>query len=271
MRDLAPREAQHAGDPGEREGPGLAVHRLEIAASRLLGVRRQPQLENQLVGQKHGLRAPLRQRSCEEIGELDRALAAAPMHPQRGVEREQRRGQVRGMHRVAGSTAQDGVIAILAIARGTVGTALQPAVDARVAVVPAARPLQQIAADRGEVANLGTRRQRRRLRERAVARGDYWMLLDFRERGERADLEALRPRFDAARQQHLHVHQPLGGGDVGFHQREQVRPARQSPRARAERADRLLDGARRRVFERPHRMSFSRVMGSSRMRTPVAL
>src|SRR5438874_7474271 len=102
------------------------------------------------------------------------------------------------MHGVARPAAEQRVIAVLAVACGALGAALQPAVDACVAVVPAARPLQQVASDGGEVADLRAGRRGRRLRERAVALADHRVLLDLRKGGERADLESPGARLDAA-------------------------------------------------------------------------
>src|SRR5689334_5479472 len=119
------------------------------------------------------------------------------------------------MYRVTGSAAEDRMIAVLALARRALGSAFEPARDARITVVPAARALQQVAADRSEVPNLRARRHGGRLRERAVAGVDHLVRLDLRERRERADLEPFGPRFDAARQERLHVQQPLRRGDLG--------------------------------------------------------
>src|SRR3712207_6933203 len=55
---------------------------------------------------------------------------------------------------VAGAAAEEGVVGVLAVAGLALVAALQPAVEARVAVVPAARALEQIAAQRRHVPQL---------------------------------------------------------------------------------------------------------------------
>jgi len=137
-----------------------------------------------------------------------------------GVERQERGHDVRRVHRIAGPAAEDGVVAVLALARRAVLAAFEPAVDAGIAEVPAARPLQEIAAERREIADLQRGGERGGLGERGVPFAHQRMLLDFGECRERADLEPLRLRFDAARQQRLHVDEPLGRRQVGLEERQ---------------------------------------------------
>jgi hypothetical protein len=51
------------------------------------------------------------------------------------------------------------------------------------------------------------------------------VVFDLRQRGQRADLETLRPGFYPPRQQRLDVDQALRGGEVRLDQRQQVRAA----------------------------------------------
>jgi hypothetical protein len=73
------------------------------------------------------------------------------------------------MHCVAWPRPEDRVMPIFAVARRTAIAALEPARNIGVAKIPAARPLQQVAANGGDVANLRACRDRGRLRERAQA------------------------------------------------------------------------------------------------------
>ena len=118
-------------------------------------------------------------------------FAARADHLNRCVQRQQGGGRVGGMDRDAGVGAEQGMKLVLAIAGRAVAAALQPAGDVRAAEVPAARPLQEIAADRRHIAKLGRGRRRGRFRQRRIARPDQRVRFELGERRQGADLEAV--------------------------------------------------------------------------------
>src|SRR5207244_12301708 len=115
---------------------------------------RQLQLEDQLTGLERDDVAIRLVRQPVEL--TDRQLALRRVQPR--VEREQRRSEVGWMRRRAEVVREDRVRAMLALLCVTAVAAVQPA---RVLEppVPAARRLEQVAADRAHVAELRRRRE----------------------------------------------------------------------------------------------------------------
>ena len=137
--------------------------------------------------------------SAVELGE--RKLA--PVGPDRRAEREQRRrrvGRVRGRAEVV---REDRVLAVLALARVAAVAAVEPARELQ-PPVPAARRLEQVAADRAHVAELRRGGEAARLPQRV---GDLRVALELGERRSGADASVPRtPRGTTS----AHVDERLG-------------------------------------------------------------
>ena len=135
------------------------------------------------------------------------------------------------MHGDAGAGAEEGVELVLALrAAGQPSPPLSQQSQVRVAEVPAARPLQQVAADRGHVPQLRRGGDGGRLGQGGVARLEQRGSLDLGQRGQRAQGDAAGAvRVDPGGEpcQALDVDQPVRGGEVGLHQGEQVGAAGQ--------------------------------------------
>ena len=90
------------------------------------------------------------------------------------------------------------MLAIHALRRvGEAGVAAGAIARQAGAVIPAARVLGRVAADRPGVADLRARDLAGRVREQPVLRADHWIALDLGERGQRADLDAVGGFADA--------------------------------------------------------------------------
>src|SRR5262245_8984615 len=72
----------------------------------------------------------------------------------RRIVSKQRRGHRGGMRRDAGTEIEDDAVEMIARARRAVAAALFQAGDVRIAIIPTARALREIAAERGEMADL---------------------------------------------------------------------------------------------------------------------
>src|SRR5204863_2052198 len=101
----------------------------------------------------------------------DAAFARWSDDAERGAERDQRRRGIGGMHDVARTAAEDRVELILAGEREALIAAGLVARKS-VAVVPAPRPLADIAGDRSDVANLRRRHAARRFGQHRVIATD---------------------------------------------------------------------------------------------------
>src|SRR6185437_4060391 len=107
------------------------------------------------------------------------------------VERDERWRGVGGVDSDAAIGAEDGVLAIAAY--GCVGKALIAAgavAGPSAAIIPAARILRDVAAERGLVANLRRSDQLNRVGKKAVVLFNQRMLGDLGQRGHCADLHA---------------------------------------------------------------------------------
>src|SRR5207245_1827335 len=107
------------------------------------------ELEDQLAGRERDELAFVLGRQPVELGERQLPLCRA----QPRAEREQRRGDVGGMRRRAEVVCEDRVLAVFALLGVAAIAAVQPAWVLK-APVPAARRLEQVAADRAHVAEL---------------------------------------------------------------------------------------------------------------------
>ena len=170
------------GDADERERPALPVHRLQVDARLDLG---HVELEDQLARLERRRRAVVRSRQPVQLG--DRKLA--PVGPDRRAEREQSRSRVGRMRRGAELVAEERVLAVLARLGVAAVAAVQVAGKVE-APVPAARGLQEVAADRAHVAELGRGGEPARLAE---SRRDLRIDLELRERRACTDRSARDP------------------------------------------------------------------------------
>src|SRR5438876_7984404 len=95
------------------------------------------------------------------------------------------------MNNGAHTVVEDSVVVVLAVLREAVRAAFLSAVEIFRAEIPAAWPLHEVAANRRHVANLRRRDSGSSLRNGNVLLLDRRMLLDLRERDQRADTQSL--------------------------------------------------------------------------------
>src|SRR5438552_4861182 len=151
------------------------------------------------------------------------------------------------------------------------------------AEIPAARTLAEIAADRGDVANLRAAGLDEGLGECRIVFLDAGILGQISECCQRADAQTLRTgRNTAEIFDVFNIHEPLRGDDVVFHQSEQVGSAGKDfgiAPGRSQQADRLRSAVRADVFKRSHQApafcpsaarTRSGVSGRNGTRTPMA-
>ena len=100
--------------------------------------------------------------------------------------------------------AEDRVVAVLGEQRVAPPAALAQAVEGvvRVAVIPAARLLAEVAGDRRDVANLRRGHAGRGFGEERIGLADRRVFRNLAERGERADPHTGRRRFHVAQRRH---------------------------------------------------------------------
>ena len=101
------------------------------------------------------LGTPFCHRCGKELRQRQRALAISPAQEHCRIQRQQRGGQIGRVHGVAGAAAEERVELVLPLPGRALLAALQPAVQVRIAEVPAAGALQQVPAECGHVAQLG--------------------------------------------------------------------------------------------------------------------
>ena len=213
-RDPRLAAAAHGRDADERERPALPLHRLQVDA-RVARVERRPR----------GSPRPARASSCagrprSAAGRAPRAGARAARRAQRRVEREQRGGDVGRVRRRAEVVREDRVLAVLAVAR----EALVPAVQAARPVeapVPAARRLQQVAAERAHVAELRARGEPARLAQHV---GDLRVALELARAARR---RRSRPVADPAGHDRSDLDQGLRLDEAGAEERHELGAARE--------------------------------------------
>src|SRR5206468_2527770 len=103
--------------------------------------------------------------------------------------------------------------------------------------VPAARRLEQVAADRAHVPELRRRGEPTRLAQRGR---DFWARLELGQRRAGAD-----PRpVDPARDEPAYVDEPLDVNQPVAHERHELRPTRQRDRAVSEYGARVVEARR---------------------------
>lgn len=145
-----------------------------------------------------------------------------------GVERHERHAHVRGVNRDAPLAGpEDRVHARIPLERRASSARIAPVAPAgEVAKVRAARPLQEIAAEGGHVAELRRSARQQRLREGGPALHHAGMM---RQRGVGdpcPHAKTVRVIFDAVERQSPQLHQPAGRGDLEAHEIHHGGPAR---------------------------------------------
>ncbi len=143
-----------------------------------------------------------------------------------GVERDQRHAEIRRVCRDAAlAPPQDGVKPVVAAAGVTARTGIAFIAGTRdVVEVCAARPLQQIAADRGGVAKLRGRAGQKRLGDRRKASGEVAVVSEVGVADERSDPHAAVGKvLDAVEiGKAADVDKPARAANVALHQVQKV-------------------------------------------------
>ena len=160
------------GDADQRPIEALLLTHFEIDAARAGGRRWNHDLREDLAGLEHIFASRVGFGQYEELIQRDDALALGSNQLCARTKRYQRGRKVRRMHDVRRAAAENRVIAVEALSGVTGVATFLEANDVGIAKVPASRPLQEIAADRREIANLRRGRFPRRLRQRGVMRAD---------------------------------------------------------------------------------------------------
>jgi hypothetical protein len=196
-------------------------------------------------------------RQTMEVAERDGAFAAGSAHVDGRVERRERDAHVGRMRGDAVRTrAEDSVLPVHAMDRRTAAAGRAFVARRRgVVEIPAARPLQQVAAGRGHVAQLLRSARQDRARQQRVAALDHRVVRKIAVRHERADPQAAVRRFlDPLERQLRDVDQPRRPFDVLLHQVDQIGAAGDEfgVRIRAGAAHRIRDVGGARVFETDH-------------------
>ena len=168
--------------------------------------------------------------------ERDLAPARSAFDLDHGVERDQRDAEVRRVRRDAAlAPPDDGVKPVLAAAGVAARAGLALIAGAGdIVEVGAARPLQEIAADRGGVAKLRGRSGQQRLGDRRKAPGESPVVGEVSVAHERADPHAAVGKvLDAVEAGKMaDVHKPARAGHAALHQVQKVGAGRQIGGAR---------------------------------------
>ena len=180
-----PAGAARRGDTDEREGEQTAIHRLEVGARLRRG---HVELEDQLAGLECRHLAVVIRRKAVEVRERQLASVCS----QRRVEREQGGGGIRGVRRRAGRVRKDGVLAVHSRAGEAAVAAMEPT-GVLEPPVPAARRLEEVAADRAHRAELRRRREPAGLAQRVR---DLRVRFELAERRPCPDSRAVDPPRD---------------------------------------------------------------------------
>src|SRR5690606_14180629 len=179
------------GDIHEREIPNVAVGDFLEIEPRSGPARRNADRRQQLAGLEYRHPRDVDARADEELlgGHLALSVRARDDHPR--VEHDHRRRRIRRAHGDAAVRAPETVLAVLPFGRIRVAGISAGAITVHaVAVVPAARVLTEIPADRSGIADLRARDLRRGLGQHAEARTNHVAALDLGQRRQRADLDA---------------------------------------------------------------------------------
>ncbi len=277
--DLAIHVHNH-GDADDRVGPRLAIHLLVIGAARAGFRRGQMDLRQHFIVRQDVLARRIIGRQLEEIGRGDGPLARGTNDAKFRVQRDQRRRGIRRMHDKARAAAENRVEFVLA---GNAEAGLPAVLVAResVAVIPAPRPLADVARERPGVADLGRSHVTRRFGEHVVVLADERIAAQRVERDQPADhhLPALL-RHTIERADRFEIDQHVGRDQAFLDHPEKIAATaddrRTLPLLRGflELAGGVLQIARIDVREGFHASTpkiLSRVMGRLLTRRPIAL
>ena len=218
-----------------------------------------------------------------ELLELEAPLPLGPEEHRLRPHGHQHRRQRRRAHEIGRPlVAQDGVIAVVAVRDHRLAV-LQGEQAEAVAVVPAARTLQQIAAEGRHVADLRPRQPAGRGGDRRILEAQRRVGRQVVQHRESADPQSAALAAHAGEPRDpLQADQPLGGLDAVLHQTQQIAAARQRRRGGRigpQQLHRLLARVGARVFDRMHhatplvdKASSTRrgVSGAHGTRTPIA-
>src|SRR5581483_9190908 len=277
---LAVADACGRRDRDEREAPRLPLHRLEVRAAALERLLGHAHRGDELARPQRVLAPHAAARGDEEVGELAAPATEARRDLDLRVAGDERGREVGRRHHPALVRADDRVVAVLAVDGEAAVAALEPARHALVAEVPAAVPLQQVAADRAHVAELWGRGVAQRPRDDGEELREGGRPLEVAERRERADAHALPLRVVPAPQaiDAGEVDEPVGTREAVTYQHDEIRAPRERDGAVAQQPQRFPERARLRVGEAHEPASASasasstraRVIGAWRTRAPVA-
>ncbi len=219
-RDPRPAGEARRGDADEREREQASVHGLEVGA----GLRRRHvQLEDQLARLECRHLAVIIRRKAVEVRE--RQLASVCQ--ERSVKGEEGGGRIRGVRRRARRVRDDRVLSMHPLAGKAAVAAVEPA-GVLEPPVPAARRLEEVAADRAHRADLGRRREPAGLAESV---GDLRVGLELLESRPGADSRPVDPSWDDG----ADVHDRVRGDDPVAEHRHEVGPAGERNRSVVER------------------------------------
>ena len=184
-------EVEHDGDVGQRPVEGVLLALLEVRHARGRRQRRQQDRGQDLVRSEVVFPLQVPTRRDEEILEQDPAQGAVGIaeFDRRAQGHQHRRGG-RRMDDRASAVVEDRVIRVLAVDRVAVAAALAQAAERGGAEVPAARPLQQVAAQGRDMADLRARSAGGRIAKCRVAAPHERVRGQFGQRDHRADAQA---------------------------------------------------------------------------------
>lgn len=215
---------------GERELVGHPVPYFQVARDGPGGKQRDLDGSDQFAVYKVVL--DVRTLRCQEVEvpQQDPPFARGALDAHHGVECHQGDGEVRGVQGDAPLVrAEDGVHTGHPLDGRTTGPgeALVALRDVGVPEVPAARPLQQVSADRRHVPQLGGRALQQRLPDQGQALGDCRIGRQFLHRRQGADVERLAPPLGTGQWETRDVDQHARAEHPVLHQIELRRPSGQ--------------------------------------------
>src|SRR5579872_6863684 len=117
-----------SGGAGEREGPGVPVHRLEVDTARACGLDGNPHLGDDLARRETMLDTVVRRGRGEQLRDWQSMCAALALDDDLGIQRDERRGEVGRMDSDAGTLVEDGGILVLTVVGIAFRATFEPAI-----------------------------------------------------------------------------------------------------------------------------------------------
>ena len=181
-------------------------------------------------------------RTDEVILGIHHALTLGRAQDELGVQRNQGRGRVGRIHCHAAVRVQNGMLTVAALRRiGVANVAAGAIARPTAAVIPAARVLRNIAAERSLIADLRRCHQLRSLRQQTILLLDDGMIHHLSERGHRADLDAIARRANSPQfLDSTQIDHHLGLPDSILEPVKAVQPSGQHPRVGSMLFEKLL-------------------------------